>query len=259
MPGFAASVDYYDIRIDDAISTVAAATVVTQCFSGNTSLCPQITRAATGPLINNLTPIESVLVQPINLAKQIARGIDFEASYRRPLFDGNLSLRFLATRFIKNYSNNGINAPTDTVGTNSQNITAAVANGSGSTSLPKWRYLASIAWDGDPVALSLTARGFSAGVYNTSYVQCTSACPVSTVDNTTIDNNHIPGAIYFDTNVTVKLPHNIDAFLSVDNVLNKDPVQVAYGTTFAGAPLSVNPALYDVVGRSFRFGIRFKM
>ena len=245
VPGFAMSADYYDIRIRDAISTVTAALVVNQCFLGNTSFCSQITRNASNV-------ITSVAVLPVNVARQNARGLDFEASYRRPAFGGNLSLRGLATRFIRNYSNDGITPPTDTVGTNG-------TNGTIKNSLPKWRYSATIAWDSRPLALSLTARGVSAGVYNTSYIECTSSCPTSTAANMTINNNRLPGALYLDANVTVRLPHDIEAFLAVDNLLNKDPAQMAFGPGIGIAPLSVNPLIYDVFGRTFRAGIRFRM
>lgn len=252
LPGFGASIDYYEIRINNAIATIAPATLVNQCFAGNTEFCSQITRSDAGI-------ITGVTVAPINLATQKARGLDFEASYRRPLFGGNVTVRALATRFLENRIDNGINLPTDNVGKNSADVSLAAASGAGATSLPKWRYTASVAWDSDFLALSATARGFSGGVYNPAYVECTSGCPVSTTDNMTIDNNRLPGAIYFDTNVTIKLPNNIDAFFAVDNLLDKDPAQVAYGPNLGAAPLSVNAALYDTLGRTFRAGVRFKM
>lgn len=252
LPGFAMSVDYYNIDIKDAISTTTAQGAVNQCGLGNTQFCALITRDPNGPLINGLGPITAVGVVPVNLAKQINRGIDIEASYRTPAFGGSLSLRAVATRFLKNYSADGITPATDTVGTNGM-------NGTLKNSLPKWRYLATIAYDRDPILFSLTARGVSSGVLNTSWVECTSACPVSTTANMTINNNRVPGAIYFDTNFTVKLPHKAEAFLAIDNVLNTDPVQVAYGPSIGAAPISVNPLLYDVLGRTFRVGVRFKL
>ena len=245
LPGFAMSADYYNIKIKDAISTITAATVVNQCFLGNTQFCSQITRNASNV-------ITSVAVLPVNVATQISRGLDFEASYRRPAFGGDLSLRVLATRFLKNYSNDGITPATDTVGTNG-------TNGTLKNSLPKWRYSATVAWENDDLGLSLTGRGVSAGVYNTSYIQCTSACPVSTVANMTINDNHLPSAFYLDSNITVKLPRDVEAFLSVDNLLNMDPAEMAFGPGIGTAPLSVNPLLYDVLGRTFRACIRFKM
>jgi outer membrane receptor protein involved in Fe transport len=245
LPGFAASVDYYDIHINDAISSVDAQTEIDQCAAGNTVFCSRVTRDALGT-------ISSVTTSPINFATQIAKGIDFETSYRRPVLTGNLNLRLLATHYLKNYFNNGISPAKDTVGTNGFNTFLK-------NSLPRWRYLATLGWDKNPVALTLTARGFSAGVQNTSYIQCGSACPTSTATNQTINDNHLPGAIYFDANITVKLPHQIETFLAIDNILNKDPAQVAYGPGLAVAPLSTNPVLYDVIGRSFRLGVRFRM
>lgn len=245
LTGFAASVDYYDIRIRSAISTLNAATLVNQCFLGNMTYCSQITRAPSGA-------ITTVTVLPVNIAKQISRGIDFETSYRSALRAGNLSLRLLATRFLENYSNDGITPATDNVGTNGM-------NGSLRNTLPKWRYLGSVGWDRDPVMLSFTARGFSAGVNNTSYIECNSGCPAATVAHMTIDDNHLPGAIYLDTNITVKLPHGIEGFLAVDNLLNRNPGTVPYGTAIGGAPLDTNPILYDVLGRTFRLGVRYRM
>jgi iron complex outermembrane receptor protein len=252
LPGFAASLDYYDIRIDDSISTITAQALVSQCALGNTIFCSQITRGTTGATINGLFPIASVAVLPVNVAKQISRGLDMEASYRRPVLGGDLTLRVLATRYIKNYNNDGITPATDTVGTNG-------TNGTLKNSLPKWRYIATVAYDRDPLALSLTARGFSAGVYNTSYVSCSSGCPVSTTANMTINDNRLPGAIYFDGNITVKVNTGLQAFLAVDNIGNRDPYQTAFGPGVGTAPLSVNPLLWDVLGRTFRAGFRFKL
>lgn len=249
--GFEASVDYYKININGAIFTADAQTLISQCYAGNTALCSQIYRDSSGA-------ISRVLVEPINLATQIARGVDIEATYGRPLdtiapiLKGNLSIRLLATHYLENYTNNGINQPTDTVGTNS-------ANGGAFLSLPHWRYLATVGWQKGPLDLTITARGISAGVYNTSYVQCTSGCPASTANHMTINDNHIPGAIYYDTSITYDVTDTIQAFLAVDNVLDTPPVQIAYGTSVGGANISVNPALYDVLGRTFRLGFRFNL
>lgn len=252
LPGFGASIDYYRIKIDDSITTIAPVTLLNQCFAGNTALCSGITRNAGGVI----TLITST---PINFAKQISKGIDFEASYRSGLFGGNLSIRALATRYLKNYQDNGINLPTDNVGKNSADVSLAAASGSGSTSLPKWRYFASVGWDRDSFGAVFSARGFSDGFYNPAFVECTTGCPTSTTDNQTIDNNSIPGAIYFDANVTLKITPKVESFLVVDNLLNTDPVQIGIGPSVGGAPLSVNQSLYDTLGRVFRVGLRFKL
>jgi outer membrane receptor protein involved in Fe transport len=253
LPGFAGSVDYYNIDIDGSIQTIAVQDIINQCFAGNAALCPSIVRDPAGVL-------SEIRVQPVNLAKQLARGIDFEVSYRRSLqsisgLTGNFFVRALATRFIKNTFDNGISPPTEYVGTNSQ-----LGNTAGLIpSTPKWRYNVSAGWDNEVAAIGFTVRGLSGGVYSNSFIECSSSCPTSTAANQTINDNHIPGAIYFDVNASYQLRSGIEIYAAVDNVADKDPAQAAVGPFIGAAPLSINPALYDVLGRTFRLGVRFQM
>lgn len=242
LPGFAASVDYYEIDISGAISSVDAQTIVNECSDGTLAFCDLIERDAS----NMITGIN---VSPVNFANQTARGIDFEASYQRPVGSGELGIRLLATHYLENFFDNGISAPTDTVGTNGYNIAAKNA-------LPDWKYLATVRWDSGPIGLSLTARGFSDGVQNSSWIECTSNCPASTSANQTINDNQLPGEVYFDTNFTYRVSDQIDAYLSVDNILDTDPAEAAYGPGIGIAPLAVNTVLYDTLGRKFRLGVR---
>jgi len=69
----------------------------------------------------------------------------------------------------------------------------------------------------------------------------------------------MPGAIYFDANITFKISRNIEAFFAVDNIANKSPYQMPYGPSIGANPLSVNTVLYDVLGRNFRTGVRFRL
>ncbi|WP_198283238.1 TonB-dependent receptor plug domain-containing protein [Sphingomonas sp. PAMC 26617] len=245
LPGFAASVDYYRIHISDAITTFTSQQIVNLCSSGGTAFCPLITRTV------GTTAITSINVSPQNVATQIARGIDFEASYRRPLLGGTITVRALATRFLENYINNKATPATDNVGTNSN-------NGSALLSLPKWRYLAELGYDNGPFSVLLTGRGIGSGVYNTSFIECSSNCPTSTTANMTIENNRIPGAFYMDADIHYKLRKQVDLFMSVNNVFNTDPVMIAYGPAIGAAPLSVNGSAYDILGRTFRWGVRFQ-
>jgi outer membrane receptor protein involved in Fe transport len=108
LPGFSASVDYYNIRLKDAITTLAVADIVNRCAAGETAICSYVTRDSGG----NIT---SILRIPVNLATVRVRGIDFDASYRMaankiiPGLDGSFSLHVLATRSLNYaYTNSGI-------------------------------------------------------------------------------------------------------------------------------------------------------
>ncbi|MGC4252212.1 MAG: TonB-dependent receptor [Sphingobium sp.] len=260
IPGLSFSVDYYEIKVKDAIGTVAAQDIVDQCAAGVTVFCPAITREMRG----GRSVITQVNNQPFNFASQKARGIDFDLTYRLPLdklsgsWDGALTFRGVATKFIENVLDNGITPPVDLVGDMRSGRTDTPALGS----IPKWRFLGTVTLDKEPFSLSFTARGVSSGNINNTYIECSSACPASTANNPTIDYNHVKGAWYFDASLTLRppLPASPEIFFSIKNIANKDPAIVARppsGTSYGFRP--TQESIYDILGRQFRAGIRFKI
>ena len=251
VPGLTASVDYYDISVRGAISALDAPTIVDGCYSGDTSYCGDIVRDANG----NITQVD---VKSFNTSVQRLRGIDFETSYRKALstivssWPGNLTARLFATHYLENYTNNGLIPSTDpeTVGENSEYST---------NDTPKWKYFATAIYDQGPATVSLTARGLSGGSYNNSYIECTTDCPTSSVAHRTTDDNHIAGAFYLDTALSYKLTGAATFYLTVENLLNRDPPAVAPTQNIGNAPKGVNQTLYDVIGREFRAGVRVQL
>jgi len=167
-----------------------------------------------------------------------------------------LTVRVLATRYLKNYSDDGINPAYDTVGNNSGN------------GPPRWIWTSSITYALDPITVNFSTKSISKGYYaagNYRYIMCTTGCPISTTAAPTINENRISGAFYVDMGVTYKFLDTDDGeqanfFLSISNLLNKDPPIVASGPGgFPYASSPVNAGLYDTLGRFFRAGVRFQM
>lgn len=256
--GLMVSADYYTIDIKGGIQNVGAQTIVDRCFQGVQEFCAAISRGISSTGGNVITQIR---LQPFNFAAQAARGIDLEATYRvalntvSPTLVGQLSLRVLATHYIKNYTDDGINPPFDTVGSNN-------------AGQPNWVYTGTAIYTNEPLTLAVTARGVSKGVYSASgypYVMCASACPASSLAAPTINDNRINGALYLDLGLTYQAyadddGREADVFVNVNNALDKDPPVVASGPGgFPYASSPTNAGLYDVLGRTFRAGIRFSM
>jgi outer membrane receptor protein involved in Fe transport len=248
VPGFSASIDYWNLDIDGAIGSLSVQQIIDQCYTGNQSYCDAVSFYPDGS-----QRVEFINNQPFNLVTQVARGWDFEASYFLPVANvvdswaGNLSFRFLGTHYVENYSSNGINLPTDTAGQNTGN------------GPPSWRWTASTTYDLEPVRLTFTARGVSSGTYDNSYIVCTTGCPVSRPDATTITSNSISGQVVYDASFTYRFD-KFETYLNIRNLLNSDPVQVAAGAGgFSYASNLANAALYDVYGRMYRAGFRLKL
>ncbi len=96
-----------------------------------------------------------------------------------------------------------------------------------------------------------------------SFIEYTSGCPASTVTNRTINNNRIKGAFYLDASTSYEVEmgrRTLQLFMSVNNLLDKDPPVVAPGPTgSAYATPAKNQSLYDLLGRTYRVGLRFSM
>jgi outer membrane receptor protein involved in Fe transport len=240
LPGFSASFDYYRIKVNGVISTLNAQQEVNLCFTGFSQFCSAFNLSpATGtPFVN---------LQAFNLASIFTDGFDVEASYQMGLsgigLPGRVTIRALATN-VKNFiTNAGVpgTIPTQSAGVNAGNT-------------PSWKLLGTESYDTDKFSLNIQQRWFSDGVYSNEYVVCSAGnCPVSTVQHPTIDNNFMPGAFYLDVSASYNLTKKINAFVKVANVFDHDPASSPQTNT----GIDVNQALYDTLGRFYRFGIRY--
>jgi outer membrane receptor protein involved in Fe transport len=251
LPGFNASVDYYKVSVTGAIGSLSIQQIVNLCFTGNQDACSRLTLNPPGA-----TNQYDFVNAPINLASESTRGLDFEGSYRTNLADlmggleGSLSIRALATHFLKYTVDSGI-------------PNSLITERTGTTALPDWRYSTSINYTNGPLSLTGTMRGITAGVTSNNAIQCTSGCPASTTERTTYDDISAPAARYFDLAATYKFgaDSQYSVFFNVRNVFNKDPAIIAAGPTgyqsWTNFPISASQ--YDIVGRVYSAGFRFKM
>ena len=63
----------------------------------------------------------------------------------------------------------------------------------------------------------------------------------------------MPGALYIDVSGSWDIRKGMQAYFKVDNLFNKDPEPSPQTNT----GVDINPALYDVLGRVYRVGVRF--
>ncbi|MDO8899782.1 MAG: TonB-dependent receptor [Phenylobacterium sp.] len=250
LPGFAASIDYYEIKVDGVISFVTAQQAADYCFLNNVQRYCNNLRYQNGQLA-------FIDLYYENLNSLSAKGLDIEASYRTSLdafipgAAGNLTLRAMATHYMENITDDG--------------VTAIDLAGSNISATPDWVYRITAAYNLDPISLNLTARGVSDGVISNAYTECTSACPTLSAPYYTINDNSIEGALYFDASATYAFDlgqsgASGEAYISIKNLFNNDPPLTAnpnaLGAENTVGYLQTNRSLYDTLGRTFRVGLR---
>ncbi len=236
-PGLSASIDYFDIKVRDVISSLSIQQEVDLCTAGNKEICGAM---------DLTSATKYVTAQAFNLASMRDKGFDVEAVYRMGLADlglpGHLTWRALGSRTLSFLTDSGVlgTIPSEGAGVNMGNT-------------PKWKVLASQGWDNDKASVTLSERWISDGVYSNEFIECQTGCPVSTVVHPTIFDNRMKGAFYVDIGATYKFSNKLTGYAKIDNVANVDPVDAPQ----SGPGFGINPALYDVLGRQYRAGLRY--
>lgn len=101
LPGFSASVDYYNIDVGQVIANISGTQILVNCYDApslDNNFCPLIAdRTADGAL-----PTTGALnIAPINYANLTAEGIDFDVRYSHTFDnDDRISLRLIATHVL---------------------------------------------------------------------------------------------------------------------------------------------------------------
>lgn len=246
VPGFTASVDYWRVKVKGAIESLSADDIINRCFEGLADFCAAIT-----PDPANTARV-LISRQPINFSSILMRGLDFEAAYRTRIGNGSFNIRGLATRYLENTVTTGVPGfqPLNSVGT--------LGAGTGTQSItPKWIYRVSATYDTNDYSVTGVARGVSSGRYDATGIECQTTCPVSTAQFPTYEDNSIGGATYFDLNTTFKFDVRGDRdgefFVNITNLLDADPILLPE------TGLAANTTYSDLLGRTFRVGLRLRL
>ncbi|MFN3162822.1 MAG: TonB-dependent receptor domain-containing protein [Pseudohongiellaceae bacterium] len=247
LPGFSASVDYYDIEIDGVIDFIGAQDVVDACLIfGQQRYCDNLRYGPEGDL-------QFIDLEYENLNSYVAEGYDIESSYRADVGPGTMSLRFMATHYIENTTDDG--------------VTQRNRAGENTTSTPDWVYRATARYDWDAFTVNLTARGVSDGVIDNRFIECgLSGCPASVGLARTINDNGVDGEWFYDLYGSYDLNFGGgegEVFISVKNMFDTDPALYALplfqGSENRPAYLPTNRSLNDVMGRNIRIGFRYNL
>jgi iron complex outermembrane receptor protein len=239
--GLSVSLDYYRIKVSGYIGTPGGAqNIVDRCFNLNDQdLCPLITFGAG----QSLAEVRNVNV---NLQWLRTSGLDVEAAYRLPLsrvseLPGTLNFRLLASRTYE-LATNLYGAVTDRAGE---------TGGAGGS--PTWLATLNTGYSNGPFTGTLTTRYIRGGKLNAAAYEPGQPIPVAGANS--INDNHIGGTVYFNLNSSWELggKFGTQLFVQVNNLADRAPPSAPQ------LQFPSNPVYYDLIGRSYRFGVRMKL
>ena len=153
LPGLTVAVDYYNIKIKDAITSFNNEDILAQCYDNDVApaqnpFCAEIARNP------NTGQLAEVIQREFNLAGFEVEGIDAAVQYRTSLdgigLPGRLDLRYDATHLLRqDFTFEGLN------GLETDDQLGELTNGTF-----EYRARASLAWSDGPVRLRWTVQYF---------------------------------------------------------------------------------------------------
>jgi outer membrane receptor protein involved in Fe transport len=243
LPRFSLSVDYFNIKVKDYISSVPASLIISQCFAtSDPFFCGLFTRdPRNGVLFGEAGYVESTTQ---NTGSLKTSGIDIGANWSGRL--GNFAA--VDFSFIGTWLNELLNEPLPGLGSydckglfgptcgqptpewrHQARITVSDVNRIGSLSL-NWRYIG---------GTSLTNNTDDPFLTGPSYIV----------------NSKIDAYNYFDLAGSVEVKKGIAFRLGVNNLFDKDPPVIAQGLLSSFGNGNTYPGVYDVAGRTFFVGL----
>jgi iron complex outermembrane recepter protein len=240
--GFSTSVDWYNISIADAIDKPTSQQIVNAAFAGD----PQYQALVKLDAGNNIVEVDQYF---INFAQAFVQGVDVETAYRHDiqLLGGgaeDLAVRLYFTDLIKNATLTQFGSYDEWAG---QVGTAR--------SLPKQKYTMNLTYNNGPYSLFVQGRYISNGILDHTLRQSNVTIP----GVQTINDNTIGGIFYMDMNLSWQVPvqGDLNVYAEVNNLFDRAPPTdpAAYGRAGSNA---LNPQLYDVIGRRYTLGVRYK-
>ncbi|WDA39888.1 TonB-dependent receptor domain-containing protein [Erythrobacter sp. BLCC-B19] len=257
LPGFTASVDYFNIDITQAIGGIGSDTILAACTAtADPFFCGLINRDPTGSLWRSAQGFTTNVTQ--NIGGFSTSGIDAQVNYSTEIGDvGTLTFNFLGTYLDELVTDTGVTIPGldqtfDCVG--------LYGNVCGSPN-PEWRHQARVGFN--------FRNGFGASV-RWRYFDGVGLDSVST--NTNLSNTGgtgpSPGGVarpgaagfdavnYFDLTFTFDAGDNFNFVLGANNVLDKSPPTTGSQACPAG-PCNGNvyAQVYDALGRYLFAGV----
>jgi outer membrane receptor protein involved in Fe transport len=264
IPGLSLSVDYYKIKVEDVIVSLAAQTIANSCYDQptlNNPFCASFTRfqgPGTGPLGEAPGQIlgNSLTSAGVNFAKRERRGIDVNFAYRTQIASNvRLDTNLIYTHVLKNsnYENPALpdfeNRVLGELGSpkNEFRLDTDLAVGRVTFGY-RLQYIG-------PMVVNLYED------FNELPGACTAAgCPPNNLDYA--DIRKFPKVFYHDVRVQYDLKgqtgplSDLQFYAGIDNLLDTAPPLGVTGTGAFADRGGGQAAIYDVRGRQLYAGIR---
>jgi iron complex outermembrane receptor protein len=251
LPSFYSSIDYYDIRITDAIEAQSGVSIILNCaLTGNAADCADIRRNANGSLW--LSTNGFVVSGNQNTGIVETKGVDLAMHYGLNLNAlGKMTFDLVGTDTIDRIQQPNVsvvNAATGGLVSGPSYNCAGYFGVTCGNPLPRWRSTFSADWATPWQGLDFNLRWRYIGDTQTDAL---SQSPLlSSPTTVTPGYSRIPSFSYIDLSAAVSVMPNVTVRVGANNVLDKDPPVILQANCPVGACNNNSfGQVYDPIGR----------
>jgi outer membrane receptor protein involved in Fe transport len=268
------AVDYYEITIDDALTSASSSRVIEGCYRGDQSLCNEIT----GTTMRTLSPtspipcpatcfsdIEGFVSTAFNFRRYHFSGVDFSADWIKTLKSGNLQLRLLANRTLHQRIWPNVNNASET-------YDLAGTTGAPTQFVGDWAAAADLTasvmatWRRDNFSITGHIRYVADGVNDLLLVGPDDPrydITVPRTTNQTVNVNTVPSYEVYTLSGSYDFAlagdRSLQLYGVINNLLDEDPPLIGGSRGFsAGGVGGAQPQFFDTMGRTYRVGVRME-
>jgi iron complex outermembrane receptor protein len=264
--GFTATIDYFNIKVDNYISFISPSLTLNGCYGASSSassqafFCPFVHRSGTGTIFGAGYVSDATL----NLPYLQTKGVDFEANYTTDMADwgwhdaGSLGFNFLGT-YTDQLKTQPIPTPAVGAGQDKTYDCAGMFGITCGTPTPKWRHKFRVTWTSPwDFAVSVNWRHLGSVKFdgNSANTNLNSGAGFDAPDN------KISEFDYFDLSANWTVTEGLELRAGVDNIFDKTPPVLDSNTLAISGPPFGNgntfPGVYDSLGRQFFIGVTAK-
>lgn len=260
VPGLTLTIDYYNIKLNKAITTPTPDDILAGCFdtvtagSATSPACQLIERnPVNGAIGGDTNSVRGFLSTLSNTGRIFTDGFDLNVNYTRDLGPAKLNLNFAGNYTMNSEFRSDVTNPVsqnrECVGYYSSNCSAV----SGSI-VPKFYWNQRTTFSFDSVDFSVLWRHIGAVDYEPGLTPLFNGTITGSgpLVGKSYDFNHIGAYNYIDLATRFQIAEHFDLTITANNLFDKDPPVVgaqAGSTAFNSG--NTFPSTYDALGRTF--------
>ena len=252
LPGFALSIDYYEIEIDNAVGSTPLEGALGLCFDSRdaqSQFCRPVVRASSGDIAEYTNPqfnLATLRVEGVDVA--LNYNFDLGSAFALPGADASLALQVLGNHAIENsVQATPTSTPIDCAGYYAGGCKFGVDL---SQIVPEYRASTRLTYYSGPLTLALHWQwiGELATHLDVTCQETPQFCYPSELDD--IDSRN-----YFELSGRFDFGEHGEIYGGISNLTEEKPPLMGFGQIQSNTA----PALYDVFGRRYFLGFRYRM